>query len=187
MIHQLWFNYRRRRSMGSKGRQKAGPPSYIWMEMWPRQMPSEPTKPPVCPDTCEASLISQPTWPSPSVNSVGLCIHPQTPHFAFNLLSFTRGHLCIQLLIRHLYWSIGGFWLCIFEIQRLSHCAPARPLPAQTLSTLVITRGWFSVLPESGSSQNARLISSIEVWFSVLLIFGQHTHARPGWGWNASC
>ncbi|XP_040827311.1 relaxin receptor 1 [Ochotona curzoniae] len=62
MIHQLWFNYRRRRSMGSKGRQKAGPPSYVWMEMWPRQeMPSEPTKPPVCPDTCEASLISQPT------------------------------------------------------------------------------------------------------------------------------
>uniref|UniRef100_A0A2K6T7J5 G-protein coupled receptor 106 n=1 Tax=Saimiri boliviensis boliviensis TaxID=39432 RepID=A0A2K6T7J5_SAIBB len=41
MIHQFWYNYRRRRSRDSKV-QKTYAPSFIWVEMWPLQeMPPE--------------------------------------------------------------------------------------------------------------------------------------------------
>uniref|UniRef100_A0A2K5BV07 Relaxin family peptide receptor 1 n=1 Tax=Aotus nancymaae TaxID=37293 RepID=A0A2K5BV07_AOTNA len=47
MIHQFWYNYRRRRSMDSKV-QKTYAPSFIWVEMWPLQeMPPELMKPAV--------------------------------------------------------------------------------------------------------------------------------------------
>uniref|UniRef100_A0A8C5P3W3 G-protein coupled receptor 106 n=1 Tax=Jaculus jaculus TaxID=51337 RepID=A0A8C5P3W3_JACJA len=51
MIHQLWHNYRQRRSVGRKRAQKTYAPSFIWAEMWP-----------LCfMDPCEMSLISQST------------------------------------------------------------------------------------------------------------------------------
>lgn len=37
MIHQLWHNYRQRRSVDRKETQKAYAPSFIWVEMWPLQ------------------------------------------------------------------------------------------------------------------------------------------------------
>nr|XP_023414260.1 relaxin receptor 1 isoform X3 [Loxodonta africana] len=62
MVHQIWLNYRQRRSVSSKGSQKTYAPSFIWVEMWPLQeMPSELMKPPLCTDPCEMSLISQST------------------------------------------------------------------------------------------------------------------------------
>nr|XP_051687618.1 relaxin receptor 1 isoform X6 [Oryctolagus cuniculus] len=66
MIRQFWFDYRQRRSIDSKGSQKTCAPSFIWVEMWPLQeMPPELIKPPVFPDRCEITLISQP----PRLNS----------------------------------------------------------------------------------------------------------------------
>uniref|UniRef100_A0A8C5XBM5 Relaxin family peptide receptor 1 n=1 Tax=Microcebus murinus TaxID=30608 RepID=A0A8C5XBM5_MICMU len=62
MIHQLWYNYRQRRSIDSKGSQKTYAPSFIWVEMWPLQeMSPELVKPAVFTDPCEISLISQST------------------------------------------------------------------------------------------------------------------------------
>ncbi|XP_069349338.1 relaxin receptor 1 isoform X3 [Eulemur rufifrons] len=62
MIHQLWYNYRQRRSIDSKGSQKTYTPSFIWVEMWPLQeMSPELMKPAVFTDPCEMSLISQST------------------------------------------------------------------------------------------------------------------------------
>uniref|UniRef100_A0A2K6T7L2 Relaxin family peptide receptor 1 n=1 Tax=Saimiri boliviensis boliviensis TaxID=39432 RepID=A0A2K6T7L2_SAIBB len=61
MIHQFWYNYRRRRSRDSKV-QKTYAPSFIWVEMWPLQeMPPELMKPAVFTDPCEMSRISQST------------------------------------------------------------------------------------------------------------------------------
>ncbi|KAL1778354.1 relaxin receptor 1 isoform X1 [Sigmodon hispidus] len=60
MIHQLWYNYRQRRSGDIKGIQKAYAPSFIWVEMWPLQeMPTEFMKPAVFTDPCDLSLVSQ--------------------------------------------------------------------------------------------------------------------------------
>ncbi|KAL6078881.1 hypothetical protein STEG23_028118, partial [Scotinomys teguina] len=60
MIHQLWYNYRQRRSVDRKGTQKAYAPSFIWVEMWPLQeMPTEFMKPPAFTDPCDLSLVSQ--------------------------------------------------------------------------------------------------------------------------------
>ncbi|XP_045406641.1 relaxin receptor 1 isoform X2 [Lemur catta] len=62
MIHQLWYNYRQRRSIHSKGSQKTYAPSFIWVEMWPLQeMSPALMKPAVFTDPCEMSLISQST------------------------------------------------------------------------------------------------------------------------------
>jgi leucine-rich repeat-containing G protein-coupled receptor 7 len=62
MIHQIWYNYRQRRSIDSKGSQKAPAPSFIWVEMWPTQeMPPDLRKPAAFTDPCEVSLISQST------------------------------------------------------------------------------------------------------------------------------
>ncbi|XP_051013289.1 relaxin receptor 1 [Acomys russatus] len=60
MIHQLWYNYRQRRSVNRKGTQKAYAPSFIWAEMWPLQeMPIEFMKPAAFTDPCDLSLVSQ--------------------------------------------------------------------------------------------------------------------------------
>ncbi|XP_012885275.1 PREDICTED: relaxin receptor 1 isoform X2 [Dipodomys ordii] len=60
MIHQIWYNYRQRRSIDSKGSQKTQAPSFIWVEKWPMQeMPSDLGKPAAFTDPCEMSLISQ--------------------------------------------------------------------------------------------------------------------------------
>ncbi|XP_016830027.1 relaxin receptor 1 isoform X3 [Cricetulus griseus] len=60
MIHQLWYNYRQRRSIDRKGTQKAYAPSFIWAEMWPLQeTPTEFMKPVVFTDPCDLSLVSQ--------------------------------------------------------------------------------------------------------------------------------
>ncbi|XP_020956953.1 relaxin receptor 1 isoform X9 [Sus scrofa] len=62
MIHQFWYNYRQRRSIDSKGSQKAYAPSFIWVEMWPLQeMTADLMKPALFKDPCELSLISQST------------------------------------------------------------------------------------------------------------------------------
>ncbi|XP_008852540.1 relaxin receptor 1 isoform X3 [Nannospalax galili] len=62
MIRQLWYNYRRRRSMDSKDPQKACTPPFIWVEMWPlKEIPTELMKPAAFTDPCEMSLISQST------------------------------------------------------------------------------------------------------------------------------
>ncbi|XP_076995670.1 relaxin receptor 1 [Tamandua tetradactyla] len=62
MIYQVWYNYKQRRSIDSKGSQKTYAPAFIWVEMWPLQkMPSELMKPAVFTDSCEMSLISQST------------------------------------------------------------------------------------------------------------------------------
>ncbi|XP_036046484.1 relaxin receptor 1 isoform X1 [Onychomys torridus] len=60
MIHQLWYNYRQRRSVDRKGTQRAYAPSFIWVEMWPLQeMPTEFMKPAIFTDPCDLSLVSQ--------------------------------------------------------------------------------------------------------------------------------
>ncbi|XP_060034879.1 relaxin receptor 1 [Erinaceus europaeus] len=62
MIQQIWINYRQRKSIDSKGSQKAYPPSFIWVEMWPLQeMPPDLMKPTLFTNSCELSLISQST------------------------------------------------------------------------------------------------------------------------------
>ncbi|XP_058133527.1 relaxin receptor 1 isoform X2 [Dasypus novemcinctus] len=66
MVHQVWYNYRQRRSIDSKGSQKTYAPSFIWVEMWPLQeMPPKIMKPALSTDPCEMSLIS----PSARLNS----------------------------------------------------------------------------------------------------------------------
>ncbi|XP_042638339.1 relaxin receptor 1 [Orycteropus afer afer] len=66
MIHQIWYNYRQRRCIDSKGGQKIHAPSFIWtndgpyMETWSlQQMPSKLMKPTLFADPYEMSLISQ--------------------------------------------------------------------------------------------------------------------------------
>lgn len=60
MIHQLWHNYRQRRSVDRKETQKAYAPSFIWVEMWPLQeMSSGFMKPGAFTDPCDLSLVSQ--------------------------------------------------------------------------------------------------------------------------------
>ncbi|XP_060234445.1 relaxin receptor 1 isoform X3 [Meriones unguiculatus] len=60
MMHQLWYNYRQRRSVDRKGAQKAYAPSFIWVEMWPlREMSTEFMKPAAFTDPCDLSLGSQ--------------------------------------------------------------------------------------------------------------------------------
>lgn len=60
MIHQLWYNYRQRRSVDRKGTQKAYTPSFIWVEMWPLQeMSTEFMKPDAFTDPCDLSLVSR--------------------------------------------------------------------------------------------------------------------------------
>ncbi|XP_021014274.2 relaxin receptor 1 isoform X1 [Mus caroli] len=60
MIHQLWHNYRQRRSVDRKGSQKAYAPSFIWVEMWPSQeMSTGFMKPGAFTDPCDLSLVSQ--------------------------------------------------------------------------------------------------------------------------------
>lgn len=60
MIHQLWYNYRQRRSVDRKETPKAFAPSFIWVEMWPvQEMPTEFMKPAVFTDPCDLSLVSQ--------------------------------------------------------------------------------------------------------------------------------
>lgn len=60
MIHQLWYNYRQRRSVDRKGTQKAYAPSFIWVEMWPLQeMATEFIKPDAFTEPSDLSLVSQ--------------------------------------------------------------------------------------------------------------------------------
>ncbi|XP_066216277.1 relaxin receptor 1 [Saccopteryx leptura] len=62
MINQFWSNYKQRRSIVSKGRQKTYAPSFIWVEMWPMQeVPPTLMKPALFTDAYELSLISQST------------------------------------------------------------------------------------------------------------------------------
>uniref|UniRef100_A0A4X2L5Q9 Relaxin family peptide receptor 1 n=1 Tax=Vombatus ursinus TaxID=29139 RepID=A0A4X2L5Q9_VOMUR len=62
MIRQVWYNYKQRRSVESKGSQKTYTPSFIWVEMWPGQeIPPELIKPALFTDSCEMSLITQST------------------------------------------------------------------------------------------------------------------------------
>ncbi|KAM5255215.1 LOW QUALITY PROTEIN: relaxin receptor 1 [Ctenodactylus gundi] len=61
MMHRFWYNYKRKRSVDSRGSQKAYPPSFFWVEMWPLQgMPSDLGKPAVV-NPCEMSLASHAT------------------------------------------------------------------------------------------------------------------------------
>ncbi|XP_051821997.1 relaxin receptor 1 isoform X5 [Antechinus flavipes] len=62
MIRQIWYNYKQRRSIESKGSQKTYTPSFIWVEMWPvQEIPPELIKPALFTDSCEMSLITQST------------------------------------------------------------------------------------------------------------------------------
>ncbi|XP_044536225.1 relaxin receptor 1 isoform X3 [Gracilinanus agilis] len=62
MIRQVWYNYKQRRSIESKGSQKTYTPSFIWVEMWPvQEIPPELIKPALFTDSCEMSLITQST------------------------------------------------------------------------------------------------------------------------------
>ncbi|XP_071412263.1 relaxin receptor 1 [Pithys albifrons albifrons] len=62
MIHQVWYNYRQRRSKRGKGRQKTYGPSFIWVEMWPmHEITPKVTKPVLCTDSSDASVTTQST------------------------------------------------------------------------------------------------------------------------------
>ncbi|KAM7111893.1 relaxin receptor 1 isoform 2-T2 [Ciconia maguari] len=62
MIHQVWYNYRQRRSKRGKGSQKTYGPSFIWVEMWPmREITPKLTKPVLCTDSSDASVTTQST------------------------------------------------------------------------------------------------------------------------------
>ncbi|KAM4781783.1 relaxin receptor 1 isoform 3-T3 [Cyanocitta cristata] len=62
MIHQVWYNYRQRRSKRAKGSQKPYGPSFIWVEMWPmHEIPPKVTKPVLCTDSSDASVTTQST------------------------------------------------------------------------------------------------------------------------------
>uniref|UniRef100_A0A8C6YKL0 Relaxin family peptide receptor 1 n=1 Tax=Nothoprocta perdicaria TaxID=30464 RepID=A0A8C6YKL0_NOTPE len=60
MIHQVWYNYRQRRSKRSKRSQKTYGPSFIWVEMWPvHEIKPKLSKPVLCTDSSEASVTTQ--------------------------------------------------------------------------------------------------------------------------------
>uniref|UniRef100_A0A8B9P9G3 Relaxin family peptide receptor 1 n=1 Tax=Apteryx owenii TaxID=8824 RepID=A0A8B9P9G3_APTOW len=62
MIHQVWYNYRQRRSKRSKGSQKTYGSSFIWVEMWPmHEITPKLSKPVLCTDSSEASVTTQST------------------------------------------------------------------------------------------------------------------------------
>ncbi|XP_053921790.1 relaxin receptor 1 isoform X5 [Cuculus canorus] len=62
MIHQVWHNYRQRRSKKGKGSQKTYGPSFIWVEMWPmHENTPKLTKPVLCTDSSDASVTTQST------------------------------------------------------------------------------------------------------------------------------
>ncbi|XP_009955209.1 PREDICTED: relaxin receptor 1, partial [Leptosomus discolor] len=62
MIHQVWYNYRQRRSKRGKGGQKTYGPSFIWVEMWPtHEITPKVTKPVLCTDSSDASVTTQST------------------------------------------------------------------------------------------------------------------------------
>ncbi|XP_047932129.1 relaxin receptor 1 isoform X1 [Anser cygnoides] len=62
MIHQVWYNYRQRRSKRGKGSQKTYGPSFIWVEMWPvHEITPKLTKPVLCTDSSDASVTTQST------------------------------------------------------------------------------------------------------------------------------
>uniref|UniRef100_A0A8B9S1Z6 Relaxin family peptide receptor 1 n=2 Tax=Accipiter nisus TaxID=211598 RepID=A0A8B9S1Z6_9AVES len=62
MIHQVWYNYRQRRSKRGKGSQKSYGPSFIWVEMWPmHEITPKVTKPVLCTDSSDASVTTQST------------------------------------------------------------------------------------------------------------------------------
>nr|XP_025975980.1 relaxin receptor 1 isoform X4 [Dromaius novaehollandiae] len=62
MIHQVWYNYRQRRSKRRKGSQKTYGPSFIWVEMWPmHEISPKLSKPVLCTDSPEASVTTQST------------------------------------------------------------------------------------------------------------------------------
>ncbi|OWK52704.1 Relaxin receptor 1 [Lonchura striata] len=62
MIHQVWHNYRQRRSKRGKGSQKPYGPSFIWVEMWPmHETTPKVTKPVLCTDSSDASVTTQST------------------------------------------------------------------------------------------------------------------------------
>uniref|UniRef100_A0A8C3N467 G-protein coupled receptors family 1 profile domain-containing protein n=1 Tax=Geospiza parvula TaxID=87175 RepID=A0A8C3N467_GEOPR len=62
MIHQVWYNYRQRRSKRGKGSQKPYGPSFIWVEMWPmHEITPKVTKPVLCTDSSDASVTTQST------------------------------------------------------------------------------------------------------------------------------
>uniref|UniRef100_A0A8C6JKA1 Uncharacterized protein n=1 Tax=Melopsittacus undulatus TaxID=13146 RepID=A0A8C6JKA1_MELUD len=62
MIHQVWYNYRQRRSKKGKSGQKTYGPSFIWVEMWPmHEMTPKVMKPMLCTDSSDASVTSQST------------------------------------------------------------------------------------------------------------------------------
>uniref|UniRef100_A0A663LUV4 Relaxin family peptide receptor 1 n=1 Tax=Athene cunicularia TaxID=194338 RepID=A0A663LUV4_ATHCN len=62
MIHQVWYNYRQRRSKRGKGSQKTYGPSFIWVEMWPmHEITPKVTKPVLCTDSSDASVTTQST------------------------------------------------------------------------------------------------------------------------------
>ncbi|NXW28629.1 RXFP1 protein, partial [Phaetusa simplex] len=62
MIHQVWYNYRQRRSKRGKGSQKTYGPSFIWVEMWPmNEITPKLTKPVLCTDSSDASVTTQST------------------------------------------------------------------------------------------------------------------------------
>uniref|UniRef100_A0A8C3SVZ3 Relaxin family peptide receptor 1 n=1 Tax=Chelydra serpentina TaxID=8475 RepID=A0A8C3SVZ3_CHESE len=62
MIHQVWYNYKQGRSIGSKSSQKTYGPSFIWVEMWPMQeITPELTKPAIYTDSSETSVSTHST------------------------------------------------------------------------------------------------------------------------------
>lgn len=62
MIHQVWYNYRQRRSKKGRSGQKTYGPSLIWVEMWPmHEMTPKVMKPMLCTDSSDASVTSQST------------------------------------------------------------------------------------------------------------------------------
>lgn len=62
MIHQVWYNYRQRRSKKGKSGQKTYGPSFIWVEMWPmHEMTPKVMKPMLCTDSSDASVTTQST------------------------------------------------------------------------------------------------------------------------------
>uniref|UniRef100_A0A7M4EW93 Relaxin family peptide receptor 1 n=1 Tax=Crocodylus porosus TaxID=8502 RepID=A0A7M4EW93_CROPO len=61
MIHQVWHNYKQRRSIGSKSGQKTYGPSFIWVEMWPMQEITPNLTKPVLYTDCSETSVSQST------------------------------------------------------------------------------------------------------------------------------
>ncbi|XP_077156117.1 LOW QUALITY PROTEIN: relaxin receptor 1 [Paroedura picta] len=56
-IHQVWHNYKQRRSLGSQSSQKMYGASFIWVEMWPlRETSPQLTKPALYTDFSEGSI-----------------------------------------------------------------------------------------------------------------------------------